>query len=101
MINLMCTQPAKLCGLDQYKGKIAVGYDADFCIWNPEDSFSVTDDIIHFQHKANPYMGRTLKGVVHATYVRGNNVYQRFEEFLEPRGKILAKIADGKRLLKF
>lgn len=54
MINLMCTQPAKLCGLDQYKGKIAKGYHADFCIWDPEDSFSVTDDIIHFQHKAYP-----------------------------------------------
>lgn len=101
MVNLMCTQPAKLCGLDQYKGKMSEGFDADFCIWDPEDSFSVSDDIIHFQHKANPYMGRILKGVVHATYVRGNNVYQRFEEFSEPNGKILAKIADGKKELKF
>lgn len=28
IIRLMCTEPAKLCGINDRKGKIAVGYDA-------------------------------------------------------------------------
>lgn len=49
--RLMCANPAKLCGLDNQKGKIQVGYDADFCIWDPNEEFTITPDIIYFQNK--------------------------------------------------
>lgn len=51
LIRLMCEEPAKLVGLDHRKGKIAVGYDADFCVWDPEEEFTVSPDIIEFQNK--------------------------------------------------
>lgn len=77
MIRLMCEQPAKLCGFNEQKGKLAKGYDADLCIWDPLDEFTVTPDIIHFRNKANPYMNKKLKGIVHATIVRGQFAYKR------------------------
>lgn len=77
MIRLMCEEPAKLCRFDDRKGKLSKGYDADLCIWDPSAEFTVTSDIIHFRNKANPYMGKQLKGVVHATVVRGQFAYKR------------------------
>lgn len=77
MIRLMCEEPAKLCRFDDRKGKLRKGYDADLCIWDPSAEFTVTPNIIHFRNKANPYMGKQLQGVVHATVVRGQFAYKR------------------------
>lgn len=79
MIRLMCEEPAKLCGYQHKKGKLAKGYDADLCIWDPNAEFTVASDIIHFKNKANPYMDKTLKGCVHATVVRGKFAFKRSE----------------------
>ena len=40
-VALQCQNTAKLCGLDSRKGHIRIGYDADFVIWNPDESFKV------------------------------------------------------------
>lgn len=91
VVRLMCTAPGELCGLLGQKGRIAVGYDADFCVWDPEAEFTVTTDIIQFQNKANPYMGKKLRGLVHSTFVRGHHVFQDTEGFDEPIGELLRK----------
>lgn len=62
--------PAKLAGLPR-KGAIAIGNDADFVVWDPDATFTVTPDIIRHRHKVTPYLGATLRGVVHATWTRG------------------------------
>lgn len=79
MIRLMCEEPAKLCGFQHKKGKLAKGYDADLCIWDPTAEFKVTLDIIHFKNKASPYLDKILKGRVHATVVRGKFAFKRAE----------------------
>ena len=71
----MCAGPAKLAGLDDKKGKIAAGYDADIVIWNPDASFVVDPSKLEHRHKITPYAGRTLFGVVAETYVGGRRVF--------------------------
>jgi len=39
--KLLSSQPAKLCGLEDRKGNFLVGMDADFVIWDPEESVKV------------------------------------------------------------
>ena len=57
------------------KGKIEVGYDADFVIWNPEEKFTVTaKDILH-KHKLTPYLNEELSGVVKQTWLNGIKVF--------------------------
>lgn len=94
--RLMCASPAALCGLDDErhrKGRLAVGWSADFCVWDPEAEFRVRPEMIEFQNKANPYMDRVLRGVVHATVVRGRVVYHAEEGgFGEPGGRLLLNI---------
>lgn len=92
MVRLMSLEPAKMCGFDHRKGRLAKGFDADFCIWDPSVEFTVTPDIVHFRHKANPYMGKKLKGLVHATIVGGKFAYRRSNnEIFNFVGKMLLK----------
>ncbi|XP_017852335.1 allantoinase isoform X2 [Drosophila busckii] len=99
--RLMCWQPAQLCGISHFKGRIAEGYDADFCIWSPEEQFNVCADSLHAANKsATPYAGQRLSGVVHATVVRGLHVYQQFEGFGQPLGKLLLRKSSHKLVKK-
>lgn len=42
VVRLLSQETARLCSLDQQKGSIQPGYDADLVIWDPEREFKVT-----------------------------------------------------------
>jgi allantoinase len=71
----MAEQPAKLAGLSGRKGSIAAGHDADFVIFDPETSFTLTADRLHYRHPVSPYMGEKLWGIVKKTYLRGEEIF--------------------------
>lgn len=73
--RFLSLHPAKLCGFDQNKGRIQIGYDADFCIWDPDEEWTVTKDETLFKNKISPYFGKVLRGRVYATVLRGYFVY--------------------------
>jgi allantoinase len=81
--------PARLPGREGTKGLIAEGRDADFVVWNPDETFEVTPEMLHHRHKLSPYLGRTLSGVVQATYLAGEKIFERGRFVGPPRGKIL------------
>jgi allantoinase len=73
---LMTTGPATLAGLGHRKGKLAAGYDADIIAFDRNAQFVVKTEHVQHRHKVTPYAGETLSGVVRATYVRGQKVWQ-------------------------
>jgi len=75
LASWMCAAPARLAGIDDRKGSIAPGCDADLVIWEPERSSTVDPAKLEHRHKLTPYAGRTLFGVVRSTLVRGKTVY--------------------------
>jgi allantoinase len=81
----MSARPAELAGLRR-KGRIEVGYDADFCVFAPDQSFTVDPTTLHHRHPVTPYSGRTLTGVVRDTLLRGESIDLR-----EARGRLLAR----------
>jgi allantoinase len=87
----LCGGPAELVGLDGHKGAIAAGYDADLTIWSPDKQFQVKPAGIHHRHKLTPYIGRTLSGVVHSTYLRGERIYHNGDFGSEPSGVMLKR----------
>lgn len=75
-ISTWCSwNTSKQVGLSHRKGKIAVGYDADFLIFNPEESYIVKNDEVYFKNKLTAYDGMKFQGRVTETIVRGNPVY--------------------------
>ncbi len=88
----MSAAPAKLAGLDNHKGRIAAGFDADFIIFEPEKEFTVVPEIIEFKNKLTPYAGMNLRGVVRTTFVRGVKVYENGQFPVKPSGALLTKL---------
>ncbi|HYA94996.1 MAG TPA: allantoinase AllB [Terriglobales bacterium] len=74
LVRWLSEAPAGLAGLRQ-KGVIAVGHDADFVVWDPEAEFRVDAATLHQRHKLTPYAGRKLRGLVQATFLRGQMIY--------------------------
>jgi allantoinase len=72
----LCAEPARLAGLDATTGRIAEGMDADLVAWDPDADVVVDAARLRQRHKCTPYAGRTLKGRVSETYVRGRLVYR-------------------------
>ena len=87
----MCAAPSKLAGLEDRKGRIAPGYDADLVVWDPEAGFEVNPERLHHRHKLTPYAGRTLHGVVIRTLLRGETVYENGDLIGPPAGRILTR----------
>jgi len=71
----MSAAPARLAGLDDRKGRIALGCDADFAVWDPDAEWTVEASQLQQRHKLTPYAGRRLRGLVLTTFVRGTRVW--------------------------
>jgi allantoinase len=69
----MAAGPARLARLP-HKGAIAAGRDADLVVFDDAATTTVTPEAIHHRHRVTPYAGETLRGVVAATYLRGERV---------------------------
>lgn len=88
-VRLLCKEPARLCRLDNQKGSLIPGHDADLVIWDPEKEFMVKEDNIHHKNKLTPYLGLALRGKVKGTIVRGRLVYSHGSFSSQPLGKHL------------
>jgi allantoinase len=87
--------PARLAGIAGRKGALIPGADADFVVWNPEETFEVRPETIHHRHKLTPYTGRTLAGVVEAVFLAGEKISERGRVPGPARGKILLREKRG------
>jgi allantoinase len=73
VVRWMAEHPAAQAGMRR-KGHLSVGYDADFCVFAPDEAFVV--DVAKLKHR-NPvsaYDRRPLAGVVRSTWLRGTEI---------------------------
>lgn len=92
LVEWLCAGPARLVGLDGRKGAIAPGRDADLVLWHPEREFVLGERDLRHRHPLTPWLGRTLAGVVEATYLRGELIYARGKADPPPRGRLLSRL---------
>jgi len=98
VVRLCAVNTAKQVGLSHKKGALRPGMDADVCIFDDEGVFKVGREQMLFRNKVSPYQGKTLKGVVKETWVRGMKVFERGGE----NGGFVGKggVPSGKLLLE-
>ncbi|GAA5857347.1 hypothetical protein JCM9279_000185 [Rhodotorula babjevae] len=81
VLEWVASTPARQVGLEGGKGAIVEGADADFVVFDPQESFTIRKSELHFKNRASPYEGLTLTGAVRSTYLRGKQVYNRVSGF--------------------
>jgi dihydropyrimidinase len=71
LVELCCTNPAKIFGLYPKKGALAVGADADVVIWDPNKKKVMSAETSHQRTDYNLYEGWEITGVPEKVYRRG------------------------------
>lgn len=73
---LMSGGPATVLGLENFKGMLAPGYDADVVLVDLDHMYTVHADALHSKSKNTPFDGETLYGKVMLTVKAGKVTYK-------------------------
>ena len=80
---------ARRFGLWPSKGQLAAGADADLALVDLAHSGVLRADDLLYRHRQSPYVGRTLRGRVARTLLRGTTVYLDDKIVAQPMGQLL------------
>lgn len=85
----MATGPARLAGIGGRKGALTPGADADITVFDPDATWTITENDLHFRHKLSPYLGAKVRGRVRETWLRGKQIFFSGQFVEHPRGREL------------
>jgi allantoinase len=88
---LVAGMPALRFGLAPAKGSLAVGADADMVLLDPGRDWTVDRDDLLDRHRLSPFVGRTLRGRVVRTILRGQTIAADGHVLGEPHGRVLRR----------
>ncbi len=74
-VEVTASRPAAICGLAPRKGAITVGADADLVFIDSDADWTVADRGDFSRIRTTPYVGRSLRGAIRRTMVRGRTVW--------------------------
>lgn len=89
-VELTATAPARIYDLPG-KGALAIGFDADIVLWDPQKTVTLTD-ALHCNTGYNPFAGRSIKGWPEIVLRRG--------EIIVADGALRAEAGSGRLLLR-
>lgn len=72
MVEVACTNPAKIFGMYPQKGSIAVGADADIVILDPKAKHTITAASHHMRTDYSAYEGWKVQGKIQTVLLRGS-----------------------------
>ncbi|MGP3929055.1 dihydroorotase [Nonomuraea sp. KM88] len=94
--ELTAWNPARRFGL-RTKGDIAEGFDADFCLVDPDHTWTVRAADSESAQEYTPFEGFELNAKVTDTFLRGERVLEAGEVVGAPRGRYLARGVSASR----
>ena len=95
LVEVTAAAPAEFLGIDHRKGRLAPGFDADLVVIDETVEWRVRAMDLHNKNRYTPLEGRTMRGRVRETWVRGRRVFERkadgTEVFFGPGGGALIR----------
>ncbi|MEM9921103.1 MAG: dihydroorotase [Bacteroidota bacterium] len=88
IVEKMCHAPADCFGVEK-RGYLEEGYWADVVILDPERSWMVEKDNIHYKCGWSPFEGHSFTGSISETIVSGHLAYQNGQFFEDKKGERL------------
>ena len=76
------------------KGSVQVGTDADFALVDLDAEYVFHQESMHSRTKLSPYDGRTFRGKVCQTILRGTTIAKNGEIVGEPSGRLIKPLCD-------
>src|SRR6266536_2907518 len=99
MVELLCTNPAKLFGLYPRKGTIAVGSDADIVVFDPTRKHTISASTHHSKSDYNLFEGTEVTGTPEVVLLRGNVLVENDELVAQPGiGQFVRRAKFGEEL---
>lgn len=87
IVRLTAGTPALRFALPN-KGSIEVGMDADLALVDLESQFTLRAEDLKQRHPTSPYVGKTFRGVVRRTLLRGEMIFGG-EDAIPARGRLV------------
>ncbi len=87
LTQITAEAPARFFGIGHRKGSISPGLDADLVVLDETESWAVRAEGLHNLNRYTPLEGKTLKGRVRQTLLRGEVVYERDRDGTETIGE--------------
>ncbi len=87
LVEITASAPARFFGIENRKGRLAAGLDADFVVFDPEESWTVRAEDLHNMNRYTPHEDQTFTGRVRSLYVRGQRVFHRRPDGIESFGE--------------
>ena len=72
--KMLAGKPAERFRL-AHKGKLELGFDADFSLVDLTQSFTLEPNALLYRHTQSPYLGKTFAGLVRRTVSRGQTIF--------------------------
>ncbi|KAI0849480.1 allantoinase [Daldinia vernicosa] len=76
IVRLCCAATAKQVGLSHRKGALKVGMDADICVFDDTEEWTLHSAGMHWKNRCSPWEGRRFAGRVKETWLRGKKVFE-------------------------
>ncbi len=86
-VDLCCATPARMAGFE-HKGDIAIGYDADLVIFDPNSKVTLSAEFLHENVEWTPYQDIEIHGWPQTTISRGKVIVEN--------GKFMGAPGQGK-----
>jgi dihydroorotase (multifunctional complex type) len=86
LVAVASAEPARVWGLSDRKGAIAVGHDADLTIVDPGREVVIDEARLHGRSSLSPFRGELVRGTPVATIVRGRVVMRDGDPIGTPAG---------------
>jgi allantoinase len=75
IVSLTSTSIADRFALGPHKGRVAVGAEANLILLDLQESSVLRTDDLYYRHPHSPYVGKTMRGRIHRTLLRGNTIF--------------------------